>query len=132
MKFNLFIFCLAIAFSALTFAHEGHDHGASTFQAPKGGILKTTFNAHFELVKLQNVINLYVYDKDGKNLPTKDYRLTAELELPRKKSTPIALNDKSTHWETTVDAKGAHRFTLKINIDNGKEKDHVKFTVENN
>jgi hypothetical protein len=57
--------------------------------------------------------------------------MKAELELPRKKASPIELVDLSSHWETVVKAEGAHRFTIKLNIDDGKEKDHVKFTVEN-
>lgn len=109
----------------------GHDHGAPTFQPPKGGVLKSTHMGHFELVKNQNTVNLYVYNEDGKSLPTKDFKLTANLELPRKKASSIILNDKTTHWETIIDAKGAHRFTLKLLIDDGKEKDNVQFTIEN-
>ena len=110
--------------------HEGHDHGAPTFQAPKGGVLKSTYMGHFELVKNQNSLSLYVYDDKGQALPTKKFKIDALLELPRKKANSISLIDKGTHWESTVDSKGAHRFTLKVNIDDGKEKDHVKFTIE--
>lgn len=128
--FSKIALSLVMLTSVSALAGADHDHGAPTFQAPKGGVLKSTDTTHFELVKNQNVVSIYAYNKEGKNLPTKGFKLNADLELPRKKSSSIVLTDKTTHWETTVDTQGAHRFTLKINIDDGKEKDDVKFTVE--
>lgn len=126
---NLILGLLALT-SVSAFAGTDHDHGVPTFQAPKGGVLKSTNNAHFELIKNQNIVKIYAYNQEGNSLPTKGFKLTANLELPRKKATPISLTDKTTHWETTVDPQGAHRFTLNVNIEDGKEKDDVKFTVE--
>lgn len=127
---TIFLALLSFAFFTLH-AHEGHDHGAPTFQAPKGGILKSASHGHFELIKKDNVVSIYAYTNEGKSIETKNLQLAAELELPRKKAAGIALIDKKTHWETIVDSQGAHRFTLKVSIDDGKEKDYVKFTVEN-
>lgn len=121
--------CLLMIFTKAP-AHDGHDHGAATFQPPKGGILQTAQQGHFELVSQGNKIQIYVYDAKGTAKQTKGLTLTTELELPRKKAEKISLADKGTHWETDVDSKGAHRFTLKITIDDGKEKDYVKFTIE--
>lgn len=128
---KLLAFTVITAFALAAFAGAEHDHGAPTFQPPKGGILKSTHSAHFELVKGAKGISLYAYDKAGKGLPTKGLTLSAELEIPRQKATPVTLTNKETHWEANVDAKNAHRFTLKVNIIDGKEKDYVKFTVEN-
>lgn len=128
---NTLIMTLITAVSLSAFAGAEHDHGAPTFQPPKGGILKSTHETHFELVKKDKSVTIYAYDKDGKALPTKGFKLTAELEIPRKKSAPLALTNKDTHWEASVDAASAHRYSIKVNIDDGKEKDHVKFTVEN-
>lgn len=111
-------------------SHDGHDHGAPTFSAPKGGILKSSLQGHFELVKENDLAKVYHYDAKGKAKDTKGLNLKAELELPRKKSVALDLQDKGTHWESKIDAQNAHRYTLKITIDDGKEKDHVKFTVE--
>lgn len=126
-----FIFTILITLCIQTAAHEGHDHGAATFQPPKGGILKTALFGHFELVKKKDLISIFLYNKEGKLQPTTGLSLKAELELPRKKSTPVELTDKNTHWEAQIQSQGTHRFTLKITIDNGKEKDYVTFTVEN-
>lgn len=122
----LFLFSISIT----TKAHEGHDHGAATFQPPKGGVIQTSMQGHFELVNQGNKIQLYVYDNKGTAKETKGLTLTTELELPRKKAEKISLTDKGTHWEADIDSKGAHRFTLKITIDDGKDKDYVKFTIE--
>jgi hypothetical protein len=135
MKFILnlktLLVCFAISMTAsLAMAGADHDHGAPTFQPPKGGILKSTAHLHYELVENQGIASLYVYNQEGKAQPTKGIKITAELELPRKKSSPISFEDKSTHWETKVNSQGAHRYTLKVHIDDGKDKDYVKFTIE--
>lgn len=128
---NKLIAILVTTISMVSWAGPEHDHGAPTFQPPKGGILQSTHGAHFELVKTGNKVNIYAYNQEGKSVPTKDLKVSAELELPRKKGGPITLSDKSTHWEATVDSQGAHRYTINLIIDDGKEKDNVKFTVEN-
>jgi hypothetical protein len=121
--------CLIMIFTTAQ-GHEGHDHGAPTFQPPKGGILQTALHGHFELVNQGNKVQVYVYDMKGNAKETKGLTITAELELPRKKAEKINLVDKGNSWEAEIDSKGAHRFTLKLTIDDGKEKDYVKFTVE--
>lgn len=112
-------------------AHENHDHGAPTIQAPKGGILKATHNAYFELVKSGQLVKIYVYDQKGQNLSTTQFKVEAELEIPRKKTTKIQLKDLTTHWESPVDHQGSHRFTVKLKIVDAKGKDDVQFTIEN-
>ena len=129
-KMNFLIAALVALSSVTTWAGAEHDHGAPTFQAPKGGVLKSTHSTHFELVKGENSVSIYAYSQDGKSIATSGLKLSADLELPRKKAAPLVLNDKSTHWEAAIDAQGAHRFTVKVTIDDGKEKDYVKFTIE--
>ncbi len=125
----ILVACL-IHFSS-AYAHEGHDHGAPTFQPPKGGTLKTSLQGHFELVKTDKKVQIYLYDTKGNPKTTKGITLTSELEVPRKKSEKLVLEDRGEFWEAEIDAKGSHRYTLKIVIDDGKKKDKVKFTVEN-
>jgi len=112
-------------------AGSEHDHGAPSFQPPKGGILKSTHSMHLELVKGAKGIIIYAYNMEGKALGTKNLQLDATLELPRKKPVALKLENKETHWEAAVDSQGTHRYTVKVNIDDGKEKDYVKFTIEN-
>lgn len=130
-QLTLKMLSLGLFFALSTaFAHEGHDHGAPTFQAPKGGVLKSASFGHFELVKKGSEAQIYWYDESGKQIETQDLQLTAELELPRKKPTPLTLANNKTHWSAQIDAKGAHRFTLKVNMQKGCEKDYVTFTIE--
>lgn len=129
-KLKLFLL-IALFKSSIVNAHENHDHGAPTIQAPKGGILKATHNALFELVQSNQLTKIYVYDPKGQSLTTTKFKIQAALEIPRKKTTKLDLKDLTTHWETVVNASGAHRFTIKLNIDDGKGKDDVQFTVEN-
>jgi hypothetical protein len=126
------IFTLGLALSGTNaFASPDHDHGAPTFQPPKGGVLQSTHDNHFELLRKDNIVYLYAYNQDGKAVLTKDFKLTTELEIPRKKAVSFNWSDKGTHWESPINSQGSHRMTLKIKILKGKEKDSVKFTLEN-
>ncbi len=126
------IFTLGLAlYGTIALASSDHDHGAPTFQPPKGGVLQSTHDNHFELLRKDNIVYLYAYDQDGKAVLTKDFKLTTELEIPRKKAVSFDWSDKGTHWESPIDSQGSHRMTLKIKILKGKEKDSVKFTLEN-
>lgn len=122
------LFSFGLVFAAR--AHEGHGDIGS-IQPPKGGVVKSLETVHLEMVNLGKEIRIYVYDKEVKPQPTKDYPLTAKVQLPRKKGTQdLKLDDKGTHWVTQFDPKGAHRFDLILNIEQGGHKDTVTFTVE--
>ena len=126
------VITLGLVFSvSVVTASPDHDHGAPTFQPPKGGFLKSSHDNHFELVRKDKTVFLYAYTHDGKPELTKEFKLTTELEIPRKKTVAFEWADKGTHWESAIDGQGAHRMTLKIKILKGKEKDSVKFTLEN-
>ena len=126
------ILTLAIAFiGSSTFASPDHDHGAPSFQPRKGGVLKSAHENHFEMVRKGTTIFLYAYDEKGNSVPTSNFKLSTELEIPKRGKSAITLTDKKTHWESTIDWKGAHRVTLAIGVTVGKEKDDVKFTLEN-
>lgn len=107
-----------------------HDHGAPTFQAPKGGILQSTHASHFELVAEGGTVKIYPYDQKGKGRATKEFKASAELELPRKKGVPLKLVDEQTHWSAKISVEGVHRYTIKLKIEEGGDRDYVKFTVE--
>ncbi len=133
MKKSLSLLVVIVSTIVVAFASPDHDHGAPTFQPPKGGVLQSTHHNHFELVKKAKTIFIYAYTEAGKPVETKNIKLSAEMEIPRTKAVPINLTDKKTHWETELDSKAlaSHRFSLKVQVGDGKEKDYVKFTVEN-
>ncbi len=133
MKKSLFLLTFILSTLLVAYAGPEHDHGAPTFQPPKGGILQSTHENHFELVKKAKTVFIYAYTEKGKPVETINVKMKAEIEIPRSKSVAISLIDKKTHWEADLDSKAlaAHRFSLKITVEDGKEKDYVKFTVEN-
>ena len=133
MKKGLSLLLVVFSLVTVAFAGSEHDHGAPTFQPPKGGVLQSTDHNHFELVKKGKTVFIYAYSEKGKAIETKSLKVAGELEIPRTKATPIKLMDKKTHWELELDSKAlsAHRFSLKVLVEDGKEKDYVKFTVEN-
>jgi hypothetical protein len=129
--FAKFVLVSILGFCFQSIAGTDHDHGAPTFQPPKGGILRSTAYGHFELVKKDSTLNFYHYDDQGKTLPTAGIKLAGSLELPKKKTLPLSVSDKGTHWEAALGEQKAHRTTVKLKITKGTEVDDVKFTVEN-
>lgn len=121
---------LIIFLSSLSHSHEGHDHGPGNVQAPKGGILRTLETVHLELLAKGKSIKIHVYDTNLAPAEASKYPVSATVELPRKKSEPLALTAKGDHWEAEFDPKGAHRFTVVLAIKQGGHDDKVKFTVE--
>ena len=126
---------LALAFvSAPAFAHEGHNHDApTTIQAPKGGVVKALDESRVEVVAKGKDIKIYFYDKEMKPREASGFKVTAIAELPRgKKSEVVNLGAKEAQLEGTYDAKGAHRYTLKLNVTDSKtgRADNLSFTIE--
>jgi len=130
-KIKMILVACVIIPSLQLFAGADHDHGAPTFQPPKGGVLQSTHDFHFELVKKGKMIFLYAYDQEGKSVPTNKFKISTQLEVPRQKTTSLKFADKGTNWETELNLPNTHRFTVLIKVDDGKEKDDVKFTFEN-
>lgn len=127
LKSTFFTFVFALA--ALVYAHEG-EHGPSTVQAPKGGLIRSLETVHLELINKGNTLQIFIYDTDLKPAEASKYPVSATVTLPRKKAEPVTLQPKGDHWEFQFDAKGAHRFTLDFNIKQSGHDDKVKFTVE--
>jgi hypothetical protein len=111
-------------------AHEGHHHGPSTADAPHGGMMKSLETVNIEVVYREKTVRAYIYDKNMKALKAKDYKVSAEVSLPRKKASALAGVTDKDHWRYPFDAKGAHRFTFFLNIEQGGHKDRLKWNIE--
>lgn len=131
MKMSMLFLISALA----AHAHEGHDHGPSNLQAPKGGVLRSLETVHLELKAEGAKIEIYPYEKDAKTeklvaAQASKYPVSATVTLPKKKPQALELSPKGDHWEASFDAKGAHRYALELSITQGGHKDKVKYTVE--
>src|SRR5690606_24997044 len=92
--------CLFTMFMATPLiAHEGHDHGPSQVQAPKGGIIRSLEAVHLELLTKGKTLSLYVYDTDLKPEDAKKFPVSASVTLPKKKAQALPLIAKGDHWE---------------------------------
>ena len=125
---------LAMTLSSPLMAHEGHNHDApTTLKAPKGGVIKALDQARVEVVSKGKDLKIFVYDKEMKPAPTTEFQIAAKAELPRtKKEEDVKLASKETFFEGSFDAKGAHRYTLKLAVTDSKTSrtDHLTFTIE--
>lgn len=135
MKKFLIMAAIAIgAWSSNTLAHEGHDHDAPvTLKAPKGGLIKALDESRIEVVAKGTELKVYVYDKEMKPAQASRFQLVASAELPRlKKVDSLTLSAQKTFFEGNYDAKGAHRYTLKLAVTDSKTNrtDNLTFTIE--
>jgi hypothetical protein len=118
-----------VLFKTASFAHEG-EHGPSTVQAPKGGVMRTLETVHLELLSKGTAVQIFAYDLNLKPADVTKYPVSATITLPKKKSEALMLEPKGDHWLANFDAKGAHRYSLDLTIKQGGHDDKVKFTVE--
>lgn len=123
------IFCMCmIGFQA--FAHEGHDKTPGAVAAPHGGQLKGTSQLYVELVPSTNGVKLYAVDHEMKSIAIKDVKIEGTVSLPKKKAEKLALKASESYLEAKVDAKGAHRYTLDLQVGYKGKTETVSFNVE--
>lgn len=125
-------FVVLMMLGGQVFAHEGHD-GPVAVQAPKGGVIKATDDAYFEVLSKGKDLRIYAYDKDLKPADPAKFQVTAQAQPPRgKKAEKVTLTAKDGYYQADYDAKGVHRYTLILTVKDGHE-DHghtLNFTVE--
>ena len=129
---NHFKILAASTFLALSvFAHEGHDKTPGAMAAPHGGLVQGTTSLYLELVSVKNEVKIYPLDHDSKPLPVSDVKLESMMTLPRKtKAEKVSFMPQEDHFAATIDAKGAHRYELNIDVTYKGKKEKVKFNVE--
>lgn len=127
-------FALVLLFAFSTWAHPGHDHNApGAVEAPKGGMIKSLEETHVELVHKGTELRIYLYDLNMKIKDPTQFKLTATAELPRsKKGEVITFAVKDGALVGQYDAKGTHRYTLKLAIldPSTGHNDRMDFIVE--
>lgn len=129
------LFALLFALSAQ--AHEG-DHGPGSVPLQKGGVMRALETVNLELVFKEGEVRIYPFDvktdpkNPGKLAPSQpdQYPVSATVELPRSKPQPLPLKVSGDHWLAKFDPKGAHRFTVVLDIKQGGHEDKIKWTVE--
>lgn len=128
---SLSLFFLAFFFVFSAGAHEGHDKTPGNLAAPNGGKIKGTSQFYVELVSNPNGFKAFITDHDMKPVNPKDVQATATFKLPKQKvAQPLALAISDNSFESRVDAKGAHRYALEIQLMSKGKTEKVTFNVE--
>lgn len=122
------VFPAFISFAA--HAHEGHDHGPSTVQPQKGGVVRSLETVNLELLTEGKTIKIYIFTPEMKPSEVSQYPASLTAALPKKKPQALKLELKGDHWEATFDPQKSHRFDLELTIKQGGHDDKVKWTVE--
>lgn len=134
MKHILFVAALLLSVNS-AYAHEGHDHDApGAVEAPKGGTIKSTESFHVEVVAKGSDLKIYLYSSDLKPADASGFNVKLSATLPRaKKAESLTFKAAGNVLEANFDAKGAHRYTLIVNIGRTGAHGHddkLSFTIE--
>lgn len=133
MKTQVFVVLAGLMLTHPSFAHEGHDTVPGAIQAPHGGTMKGAKEYYIELVNDTSGIKLYPFTHDLKPVPTGDVTITATAQAPKKKKEKVNLTAIEDHFEAKVDAKGAYRYTLELEVapkGAKAKKEKIAFQVE--
>ena len=124
-----FVF-LAVA----TEAHDGHSH--DKLSSPHGGVVHEGKKKAVELVQEGKTIKLYPVDQNWKLISLKDVKMTAQVEFPKKKNEKqnktekLNLQKAGDHFFAEVDAKGAYRYQVILEVSIKDVKETIRFQVE--
>lgn len=127
---HLVVSFLILSISPLASAHEGHDHGPAIAQAPHGGTFQKGKKIAIEIVQEGGELKIYPLTTALKALKSSDINITATYELPKKKAEGLSLQSSDDFFVAKVDAKGAHRFKLDLNISYQGSKENLSFQIE--
>jgi hypothetical protein len=121
----------AITLSMTAFAHEGHDKAPGALSAPNGGSIKGTSSYFAEVVYDAGKVKVFVYDHDMKSLKSSSVKVTATVKFPKSsKPAELKLTPSGDALVGTVDAKGAHRFSVNLSIGKDGKSEKVSFNIE--
>lgn len=126
------ITALAILLTGLSlFAHEDHDKTPGTLTAPHGGQLKGTSQLYVELVSDASGFKLYTADHELKTIPIKEVKIDGSVKLPKQKqSNKLTVKVSESFFESKVNAKGFHRYTVDLNVTYKGKTESVSFNIE--
>src|SRR5690606_4151623 len=82
-----------------------------------------------EVVYKDKTIKIYPFTIEQKHLSPEEVKLTAKIELPRKKMTKADFKISGDHYVASFDPGNTHRFTILVSLP-GEHKDVLKYTIE--
>ena len=127
LRFSLLaLICLPLSL----FAHEGEHPAPGSMTAKIAGAqIQANENTALEVVYAAKTIKVYPFTREQTPQDPKNVKISATIELPRKKAEPATLVTQGEHWVINFDPKSAHRFTLILKMEDGSG-DTFKYTIE--
>lgn len=126
-----YLILILLALPAISFAHEGHDKAPGAVSAPHGGLIQGTSEMYLELVASSEGVKIYPFTHNLKPIALKDIQLDGKVSFPKKaKSESVKFESAEDAFSAKVNSKGAHRYTLELNITYQGKKEKTKFNVE--
>lgn len=118
---------------SLSSAHEGHDKvpNAQIAKMSPPGIVKTTSELFIEVQEINGKIRILIYDHDKKDIPPNELALTGVVKYPRKHPVQkVGFSTVDSFFETKIDSKGSHRYTLELEVIFRGKKIPLSFNIE--
>ncbi len=128
---SLILISITLLITTTTYSHEGHNKTPGSISAPHGGKIKGTSQLYIELVSDSNGIKLYPMDHDLKSISPKEIKIKGTITFPKNKNKiPLSINPLELYFESKVDSKGSHRYTVELNIIYKGKTENINFNVE--
>ncbi len=128
---NILIAVVVLVLAQGAVAHEGPHDAPGAVTAPHGGLAQQTSRFYLELVSESGGVRIYTLDHDMKTVATAGLKMEGVVTFPKKKkSESIQFTTDGDAFVAKVDAKGAHRYTLKASVTQDGKSESSTFTVE--
>ena len=131
MKKLLILSLMFVALSQVSRAHEGHDKTPGAVSAPHGGVVKGTSQLYLELVVEAGGVKIFPLSHELVALPLKDLSLKGTVKFPKSKTGQLLkFESGADSFSSSIEAKGAYRYTLDLSITYKGKTELLSFQVE--
>jgi hypothetical protein len=121
---------LSIVGSDAAQAHEGHGHSGQGAEPVHGGVLKEGKTFDLELLTEGKSFKLFPLKEDGKAYKMDGLKFKAMAHPPKKPAVEIPLRVELDHAAGTFEAKGSHRYELRVEVKTAGKTETFKFQIE--
>lgn len=128
---NILTVVVLLILSRGAMAHEGHHEAPGAVSAPHGGMVQQTSRFVLELVSEAGGVRIYTLDHEMKAVATAGLKMEGLVTFPKKKKADsVQFTTDGEAFVAKVDAKGAHRYSLKVSVTHAGQSESSTFTVE--
>ncbi len=128
----VFIISFFLSVVPVVYGHEGHNKTPGALAAQHGGQVKQGKDLIIEATYESGMIKLFTYNHEMEKVAPETLKVIATVKkMPKPGTTsPLDLKEGDGFFEAKMDAKGARRLEVAVEISSGKSSDKLTFNIE--